>query len=132
MDLELVQVSAKYDKTRVDFHDVIKNALITAKPDKTRRKNPFERAKLVVKTFEDIPKLGIPRDIADLISSYVVDRPGMDPKSKAVRQIINGIIGTSPENERIGEIVNLYLLNIHTRGDESSFYTEFGILYDLI
>ena len=92
-DLEEVQVNADYAKQSADFQDAIKNALLTAKPGKTRRRNPFERAKLVVKTFEEIPQLGIPKDVANVISSYVVDIPSMGPRAKAVKQIINEIIG---------------------------------------
>jgi hypothetical protein len=131
-DLEGVQANEDYAKQGADFQGAIENALLTAKPSKTRRRNPFERAKLVVKIFEDTPQLGIPKDVANLISSYVVDVPSMGPKTKTAKKTIGEIMGTLPETERISDIVNHFLFDDDTEDDEGVLYMEYRILYNQI
>ena len=63
---------------------MIEDALLTAKPGGTRSTLPFQRAELVMKTFQKNPSMGIPTVISQLIGYYLADESILKPRSMLV------------------------------------------------
>ena len=129
-DLQALQAHDDYTEQGDDFHDAINRALSVAKSEGARCKGPFERARLVMQTFDGTPTLGIPRDIAHLINSYIFDRPGVTPKAILAKGIIDEILDTDKAAKRIGELVVLYLVDDDMEDDEWTLLPTFCRLYN--
>jgi len=80
-DLNAVQKRDWYEDSSDGFKNAIEGALLTAKPNGSRSAISFQRAELVMETFEEIPNMRIPTKISHLITSYIVDESSLVDES---------------------------------------------------
>jgi len=117
-DLNAVKKHDLYESRSDEFKKVIEDALVIAKPGGTRSTLPFQRAELVMTTFNEDSNMRIPTVISQLIAFYLVDES--IPKStirlvKYVKEVFeNDLMVEVPTVP--SELIASYLIDKFTSG----------------
>ena len=110
-DLQVTQNNQDYADQSEEFRAAIEGAFSTAKPSGMRISLPHHRVTIAKEVFEDNPKLGIFKEITDIIASYAVYYPHhyYGERANAAKKVVDKITGATSATYGIGIYVADYV-----------------------